>query len=364
MRHGVRAALAAAIGSAVLGIAGPAGAELEWVPEGRFLGRYSFPIGAAGRSGSDTNFDLVSGRLGTRLLIAPGISLRAVGEVLSLDRSRRAGDLQLGYAQWQTDVIGVLRLGQVPAFRDIEEQAIGDPMLGPGAATAAGFFYPSGLGVSWTQDFNLDFASTSVDVIGMYSEGLLGSGALAPNPLYAEFPGTGPGLLAHGALGFPGGLTAHLFGRYGALIDQQAAVALTQPAGDFDFFVSAAASSSNPQVLSTATGSAGTLVSLPTATDLAAMARVRYNLGGLAAALSRGDLIGRIQAIARNVTNVATLEPSFPIPVSRTDLLSTLAAQYRITDYTTVALDLTENRTVSPAASSSLFFGVRAGVQF
>lgn len=346
-----RVALVTAIASALVLAPAPARAELEWVPEGRFFGRYSFPVQGAGRAGPDSNFELVSARLGTRLLIAPGIQVRAVGELNSLDRSRRVGDLYLGYAEWRTEAVGVLRLGQVPGFRDIDEKVTGDPVLGPGANTAAGFFYPSGLGLSWTEDFALDFASASVDVLGMYTEGLPGSGALADSPLFDGVTGTGPALLAHAELSLPGGAQVHGFARYGVLLDQQAALAWTQPLGDLDILLTAGASVSNPS-------------GLPTTTDVAAGSRVRYNLAGLWTSFWRADVVGRVHAVARNVGSTVTTDPRFVIPSPRTDLQSSVALQYRVTDNTVVALDLTEDRVVSPAASSSLFLGARAGVQF
>lgn len=345
-----RLTLAAAIGWIALAPA-PARADIEWVPEGRFFARYSFPVHGGGRSGLEPNFDLVAGRLGTRLRIAPGISLRAVGEIYSLDRTRRVGDLQLGYAEWDTGSVGTLRLGQVPAFRDVEENTLGDYVLGPGVATAAGFFYPSGLGLSWTQAFDLAFATSSIDVHGMFTEGFPGSGALADNPIFPGMLGPGPAALAHAAFGLPGGLGAHIFGRYGYLVDQQAAVMLTQGLGDFNVLVTAASSASTPQ-------------GLPPVADAAAMTRVRYNLGGWSDALWRTDVIGRLQGIFRNFTNTPQVDPSFPVVGTRTDLQSTLAVQYRITDNSVVALDVTDDRTVAPTATSSLFLGVRAGLIF
>lgn len=330
---------------------GPARAELEWIPEGRFFARYAFPIVGTGRAGPDANFELISGRLGTRVRLAPGISVRAVGEVLSLDPARRVGDLQLGYGEWETGTIGTLRLGQIPTFRDLEETLVGDHALGPGLATAAGFFYPSGLGLSWTQDFAFDFATASLDVAAMYTEGMPGSGALADNPLFPGIAGSGPAMLAHGGLGFPSGLQAHLFGRYGYLVDQQMAITLLQPLGDFHVILSAASSASTPQ-------------GLPAVADAGAMARVRYNLGGLSTALWRADLVGRIQAVVRNLTGTPQVDPAFPVVSARTDVQTGLALQYRVTDSSVVAVDLTDDRTVAPAATASLFLGIRAGVEF
>jgi hypothetical protein len=334
----------------------PASADLEWVPEGQFWVRYTGPIDGAPRSGPDANFELVTGLFGTRLNIWPGVSVRAVGELLSADVSRRPGDLRLGYGEWVTGTFGAFRGGQVPLFREAEDALLGDPILGAGTFSRAGFFRPAGLGGSWGYDLGISDATLSVELAGTYTEGLLGSGALATASLQPVYDPAiqGPGPAAHGRVRYrlPDGLQADVFGRYGLVEDQQIAVALSQRLWDSDLLGTVGASASTP-------------AGLPAATDIAAAVRIRYNLANVTTDWWRTDVVLKTEAISRNITGAISTDPRiYTIAAQRFDLRTTAALFYRIADATLVGVDLSEDRAISPTATSSLFLGVRTGVRF
>ncbi len=335
---------------AVAALAAPAGAELEWLPEAEFYARYSFPVQGARPSGPDPNFEIVSGQLGTRLRVAPGLSLRAVGELLT-DPSRRSGDLRVGYGEYVWEPVGVLRGGQIPMFGEVDDAITGDPILGRGVLARAGFFSLGGLGASWEREFPTDLATATVEVAGTYTEGLLGSVGLPENKLFVGIQGPGPAGHARASVDLAENLAAHVLFRYGLVQDQQIAGALAGRLFDLDLQFTGGASISSPP-------------NLPVAADGAAMVRVRYNLGNLSPGLWRTDLVARGSAISRNFTNTPTFDAAYPEATPRTDLLSTLAIVYRITDFSAVTVDLTEGRALAPAVSSALFLGVRGGVKF
>ncbi|MBM3267387.1 MAG: hypothetical protein FJZ01_07045 [Candidatus Sericytochromatia bacterium] len=336
---------------AVVVPAAPAAAEWEWLPEGEFFGRVSAPVRGPARAGPDAVFEIVEGKFGTRLVLAPGLALRAVGELLP-DPGRRAGDLRLGYLEYLWEPVGTFRGGQVPLLGDADDQVVGDPILGSGLLARSGFLAECGLGLAWHRGIDVEWATASVEVAGTYTEGLLGSVGLPENKLFLGVQGPGPALHGRATAVLAEDLTAHLYGRYGTVQDQQLASTVTTRIGDVALALTAGASISSPP-------------GLPIATDAGGQVRARYNLGAIDPAWWRSDIVLRSGVVWRNVSNTPTLDPRYPEATPRTDLLSTLALIHRITDFASVALDLTDARRLDAAgAADAVLLGARAGVKF
>ncbi|MBM3274806.1 MAG: hypothetical protein FJZ00_06615, partial [Candidatus Sericytochromatia bacterium] len=225
-----------------------------------------------------------------------------------------------------------------------------------GTFSRAGFFRAGGLGGSWGYDFDISDATLSVEVAGTYSEGLLGSGALATaslQPVHDQATqGPGPAAHAHASYRLPGGLRADVFGRFGLVEDQQIAAAISHRVWEMDMMASMGASASTP-------------AGLPAATDVAAAARIRYNLANVTTDWWRTDIVLWTEGISRNITGATSANPrKYAIAARRFDLRTTAALIYKIADATLVGIDLTEDRAIAPQATSSLFLGVRTGVRF
>ena len=330
-------------------------------PEGRFLVHYAFVQDNPARS-IDSSYDLISTRLGLRIGVWPGISGRAVGEITGDDPSRRIAALRLGYAEWIADPVGTFRIGQAPTvWGDAEEQILIHPIFGLGVSIAGGFLAPAGLGGSFGRDVGiLDVGTGSIEVGAYLTDGLIGAGATSPSAAdpSGAFIGSGPAAQVRVGFAPAGGGSVHLFGRYGLVLDEQVGLAGTFKIGEVDLMGEVAASASNP-------------APFEMAGDIGAMVGAKYNLGNVWQNLWRFDLVGRVQAIDRNVTDVrrdftgfSPIPSALPVASQSTTINGLVGLLYRITDSAAVGMDVSTTRITGAGATSSVMVGVRLGVSF
>ncbi|MBU6429410.1 MAG: hypothetical protein KGR26_10395, partial [Cyanobacteria bacterium REEB65] len=345
----------------------PAHADLVWVPEGRFFGHFPMPIQGNLPGAGDVNFDLVDARLGMRVELLPGLSVRGVGQVVNTGTSRYPLALRWGYVQYDNPAFGAVRLGQVPTvWSEREEQVVQDPLFGQGIVLSSGMLQPGALGASYLGSLDLaslglGFAATASAEVGAYaSDGLLGAGELTPNAVFPSYWGPGPSAAGRLSLAMPRGWSAHVFGRYGLAVDQQAGGALEWDGSGWHVVGEAIASMSTPVSSHAGEPALGEAM----AADAGALLGARYNLGELSASLWKLNLIGRLGAISRNVTGaVRASESAFPVAPPSTDYTAEIGLEYAVNDSADVALDALILRQIQNAVSQSVSIGLRVGVQ-
>ncbi len=354
--------LAAAIAaSCLLLVASPALADLTWQPEGRIFVRYGFPVQGQ-LQGSDSSFDLVDARFGARVSILPDLSVRGVGEVLDTQDSRYPPVLRWGYLEYALPGIATVQAGQVPMpFVEEEDRVVGDPLIGSGIAQSSGFLSPGGLGAALRRDAAIGAGTASAEVAALYTDGWLGNNEMTPNAIQPAYAGPGPSLAGHLGYTGPSGWSAHVFGRWGWLQDQQAGLAGDWDGSGWHLAAEAVASESNPAY----TLATGEVVRDAAAYDAATLLSARYDLGTVLRDLWKVSLLARLGAVFGNVTDTRRSAISvYPVASPGQDYTGDLALIYSINDYSQVAIDAQLLRQVLGSATQSISVGVRLGVHF
>ena len=323
--------------------------------------RYGFPV-QGHLEGTDSNFDLVDARFGARVSILPDLSVRGVGEALHTPAGRYPPVLRWGYLEYALPGIVTVQAGQVPMpFAEEEDQVVGDPLIGEGIALSSGFLSPGGLGGAVRRDVAIGAGTASAEVAALYTDGLLGNDELTPNAIQPGYAGPGPSVAAHLGYSGPSGWSAHVFGRWGWLQDQQAGLAGDWDGSSWHLAAEAVASESNPAY----TLPAGEVVHDPAAYDAAALLSARYDLGAIWRDFWKVSLLARLGALFGNVTDTRRSAVSvYPVAPAGQDYTGDLAIIYAVNDYSQVALDAELLRQVVGSATQSISVGVRIGVHF
>ncbi len=354
--------LVAAIAAACLLLeASPALADLTWQPEGRIFVRYGFPVQGQ-LKGTDSSFDLLDARFGARVSILPELSVRGVGEVLNTQDARYPPVLRWGYLEYALPGIATVQAGQVPMpFAEEEDQVVGDPIIGEGIALSSGFLSPGGLGAAVRRDLAIGAGTASAEVAALYTDGLLGNNEMTPNAIQPEYAGPGPSVAGHLGYSGPSGWSAHVFGRWGWVQDQQVGLAGDWDGSGWHLAAEAVASESNPAY----TLPTGEVVHDTAAYDAATLLAARYDLKAIWRDLWKVSLLARLGAIFGNLTDTRRTAVSvYPVAPPGEDYTGDLALIYAINDYSQVALDAQLLRQVVGSATQSISVGVRIGVHF